>query len=298
VDRGIAQHAAAGQKRGVKNQDKRGDDQRKGRAQAGAAFLPQHHAVQRGHQHEPGNVHGVLDRVPVPVAAEIQGFVGPVGPHHHAHAQHAAADERPGQSRFYPSGKLALPKGSDGEGKRHQRQGEAQEQRGRVNHHPVVLEQGVEASAILGHEVGVHLEHRQVGEEVAEQDKRGRTHLHPAQHHAQNHAHQKQLHAAEYGHHGGFPLAVEAHDAETQHHLPENPEQKRAFLTFPETGNHVLHRQVVRAVAPGVIILVAVRVNDVEQAHNHRHDGRAVHEKRPAPQPQPARVFVAQRPAP
>jgi len=104
VHRSAAQHPTTGEESRVQNQHKRGDDQRKRGAQAGAALLPQHQAVQRGHQHQPRNVHGVFDRVPVPVAAEVQGFVGPVGPHHYAHAQHAAADKRPGQGRFYPGG--------------------------------------------------------------------------------------------------------------------------------------------------------------------------------------------------
>ena len=90
---------------------------------------------------------------------------------------------------------------------------------------------------------------------------------------------EKKLHAAEYGHHWRFPLAVEAHDAQTQYHVPEYPKQKRALLPFPETGNHVLHRQVIRAVAPSVIILVAVRMDDIEQAYYYREHRCTVYKK-------------------
>nr|GFD24404.1 hypothetical protein [Tanacetum cinerariifolium] len=65
---------------------------------------------------------------------------------------------------------------------------------------------GVEAITVFRHEVGLRFPHRQVGEEVAEQDEWRRANLGAAHYYAQNHADQERLHGRKHGEYRCFPL--------------------------------------------------------------------------------------------
>ena len=151
--------------------------------------------MQGRHQHQPRYVHRVLNGVPVPVAPKVERFVSPVAAHHDADAQDTRAEQGPGLRRPNPGQRLVAPQSGNAVRERHQRQGKAQKQGRRVNHHPVVLKQRVEAVTIFGHERRVGRKDGRVGHGFGQQQERRRTQFERiAEDDAQDHRRQKRLH--------------------------------------------------------------------------------------------------------
>ena len=76
--------------------------------------------------------------------------------------------------------------------------------------------------------------------------------------------------------------------------MPEDPKQETSLLAFPETRDHVVGWQMVGRVAPGVMVFVAVVVNDFEQAENDAENRNYVYDKSPATQQFPIELILAQ----
>ena len=47
--------------------------------------------------------------------------------------------------------------------------------------------------------------------------------------------------------------------------MPKNPKQKTTLLPFPKTGNHIINRKLTAGVAPGIVVLILVAINDVKK---------------------------------
>ena len=47
--------------------------------------------------------------------------------------------------------------------------------------------------------------------------------------------------------------------------MPKNPKQKAAFLAFPKAADHVVGRQLAAGMAPGVMILILMRIDDAKK---------------------------------
>ena len=171
MHRDVAEHAAAGQERRVDHELERDHAQPERRLLSGGRPLLDHHRVQRGGGEEPRHEAGVLDGVPGPPAAEAERLVRPVAAHHDADSKHAAARQRPRERGPHPLRVAALPEPGHGEGEWHHQQREAEEERRRVNDHPRVLEEVVEALALGRHEAG-HLQHGRLGKLLGEAHER------------------------------------------------------------------------------------------------------------------------------
>ncbi len=129
--------------------------------------------MDRGDEHEPWNINRVFHRVPVPIAAEAEGLVGPVASHKNTRSENCSTHQCPRQGRFDPFGVFLLPKPGDAECKRHSCQSEAKKQCGGVNYHPIVLQKGIETISVFRDEISLDLKDR-IGHGVAKEDK-GRT---------------------------------------------------------------------------------------------------------------------------
>ena len=96
-----------------------------------------------------GSSAGVLDRIPGPVAAPAQLLVGPDHAEHEAERQEQPRDHRPAAHRAQPRVvEMAGDERGDAERERDRHADEARVERRRMDHHPVVLEQRVQALAV------------------------------------------------------------------------------------------------------------------------------------------------------
>ncbi len=137
-----------------------------------------------------------------------------------------------------------------------------------MNGHPVVLEQRIEAVAFdEAQVVGVGKNGRVHG--VPKQERRVAADAYLADVNAQNHDGNEHLDEHNHGQHRRFPVFCACYQQAAQYHMPEHPEQKAAFLPFPESREDVLERQVLRHMRPNVLILSIFSNHDVKQ-HAHR----------------------------
>ena len=118
-----------------------------------AHIWPNFGQLQQMQQHscqQPRHQGGILHRVPAPVAAPAQHFIGPVAANENARPQESPGYECPFPGRFQPAIILrVLPKGSCPVGKRHCQKGIANKDNGGMNGHPGVLQQWIQPYAIL-----------------------------------------------------------------------------------------------------------------------------------------------------
>jgi len=192
--------------------------------------------MQPRNKYQPGHQGCVLHRVPCPVAAKVQRFISPCPTHHNASTQHCACLQAPYYSGLHKFGIVFFPEGCYAISKRYKRRRKAQEQNRRMYHHPVVLQQYIQAIAIAYH---IH---------IVRQCKYGRPkHAHTqqleggtayfyfcAQPYAQQHGAQAGLNKGNDGHGAGLQASGSKYDNSTQHTMPKCPEHEAALLPFPK----------------------------------------------------------------
>ena len=141
--------AGARQESAEDGQEKREADQEHvPHAQHRAAFLD-HGRVHVGRSSEPGETRGILDRVPRPVAAPAELFVGPHHAEDVADGQEQKREQHPLADRDHPLVvEAARDEGRHAERERHGTAHETHVKAGRVDDHPVVLEQRIQALAV------------------------------------------------------------------------------------------------------------------------------------------------------
>ena len=61
------------------------------------------------------------------------------------------------------------------------------------------------------------------------------------------------------------PLWINIQKEKTNNHMPKDPKQKTPFLPFPKTRNHIINRKLGTGVAPGIMVLIFVPVDDGKQ---------------------------------
>ena len=243
-------------------------------------------------QGEPGDERGVLHRVPGPEAAEAEGFVGPGTAHEDARTQHHHPEEGPRQGRGHPVAQAALPQPGDRVGEGHQRGREAQEQRGRMDGHPVVLQQRVKTAAISELRDALQVvgqggpRQADVLRKLADQQEGTAADADLAEVNAQQHGGQEGLYQREDGHHRCLPVPCLPDQDVAQYHVPEGPEEKGPFLPLPETGEDVAQRHGPVAVLPHVVVL-----EPMVQQHDEEHRDDAQHGHRMQPEPASSKPF-------
>ena len=62
--------------------------------------------------------------------------------------------------------------------------------------------------------------------------------------------------------------------------MPKNPKEKTAFLTFPKTRNHVVNWKAGTRMAPSVMVLILMTINDVKQAAHNTKNRKGMDPKR------------------
>ena len=87
VHRAITQNARAGQEGCVQHQNKTQHHHHQGGLEGITTFGVGMHPVQGPHHQKPGQKRGILNGIPGPIPPEIQGLVGPGGPHNNPAAQ-------------------------------------------------------------------------------------------------------------------------------------------------------------------------------------------------------------------
>ena len=147
----------------------------------GAALAVDHRGMNHGGGREPRDQRAVLHRVPVPIAAPTEFFVGPIGPHEDADSQHGPGEESPRPGVADPGGvQSTAQQRRDGQGKGNRATGIAEEHHGRVQQHRRMLQQRAEPAAFARNgQAGLHrvgAEHHDRHEEtlVGHQDGEGR----------------------------------------------------------------------------------------------------------------------------
>ena len=116
-------------------------------------ILLNHHGVEEGGGHQPGEKGGILNRVPEPVTTPAELLVGPAHPEDDPEGEEEPAREDPLSGDLEPP-RVKPPgdEGRKGEGERNREGGEPEVQRRGVDRHPVVLELRVQPAAIAGGE--------------------------------------------------------------------------------------------------------------------------------------------------
>ena len=106
--------------------------------------------VHEGACEQPRHERGVLDGVPAPVAAPAEYLIGPVAADEDARTEEPPGQKRPLAGRLQPARlRPILEQRSHRVGERHGEQGVADEDDGRMHRHPGILQQRIEADAVL-----------------------------------------------------------------------------------------------------------------------------------------------------
>ncbi len=108
--------------------------------------------MQVGGHHQPRHEGGVLDRVPRPVAAPSQDFVGPSRAEQIAEGKKEPREDRPAARGANPAvveRPVISARGAERE--RHARTDVAGVERRRMNRHPVVLQQRIQVLSVARH---------------------------------------------------------------------------------------------------------------------------------------------------
>src|SRR5690606_4014494 len=184
----------------------------------------------------------------------------PISSHEDSQAQNTRCKDGPWQRGAYPFAVALEPKSGDAIGKRYQGSRESKEERRRVNHHPIILEQWVQSVSVLRDKFRIHLKHRGVVHHLAKQDKRGTTDLQvdTRQYYAEDHRGQKGLDECKHRHYRRFPKAVRLDEDNSQCRLPEHPQEKTSFLAVPEGGDQVVCRKATVGIIKGVVVFKVV----------------------------------------
>ncbi len=147
-----------------------------------------------------------------------------------------------------------------------------------MNHHPIVLQQGIEPLAITegrnAHEVVAHLRPRQANviREFANQDEGRGPQFEITEVDAQKHGSKEKLDERQGEEGAVFPGFGGPNQDPTQDHMPGQPKEETAFLAFPKTGGNVLHGHIQRAVAPYI-----VKFEPMIKQGNKKHRNRTQH---------------------
>jgi len=178
--------------------------------------------MEKGGPGQPGQKGGVFHRVPSPVTAPAQLDIGPLHAEDIADGQEEPGEEGPAPDALDPAFIQALvDQGRDGEGKGDSEGDEADIEAGGMEDHAGILQQGIEAVAVFGHErqfgEGVGLE----GGQIEKKEGRELDDRHRGRH---------QLRMA-------FFVGVEHDDAE--YRQQPGPEEQRAVLAGPKGGQRI-----------------------------------------------------------
>ena len=138
-------HPATGEK-GAEESQRKGEDHQRHvpHLQHGLLFLD-HHRMQVGGGSKPGHDRRVFYRVPGPVPAQAQDFIRPATTQEVAHGQKEPRGQSPAPRGADPHvPQLAGGQGGDSKGERHRSADISQVQAGRMDRHPVVLQERVQ----------------------------------------------------------------------------------------------------------------------------------------------------------
>ena len=254
VDREVRQHTRPGEEGGIDHEQECCHRKHQIEAAEPVASPLQEHPVGQREGREPGYEGSILHRVPTPVTAPPEGFVGPVTTEHDGRAKRGQSEQHPRHRHLGPFVVALHPQGSDREGKWDAQCGVADEHDRRVDHHPRVLKQRVQP-------LPVHRNHRR-GEPFVESEG-----ILPDQQQEQGKHGQVVDH-----HHPRLVGPGETHQRQTEQHPPEDPQEEAALLPAPEGGDQVVQRQEVVGVGPNVVQPVVVRDQEVhEETGRHHH---------------------------
>jgi hypothetical protein len=253
------QHAAARGEGAQDHQEVGGPDQDHIPNLENAALLLDDDAVQEGGGGEPGQEGGVLHRVPRPVAAPTQLHVGPLAAHDDAQREEHPRHQRPTAHGAHPF--IVKPfgeQGADRKGERHRHADIAEIEHDRMNHHPVVLQERIEALAVGRHEA--HPLERIGRKDQQHQEKERRA----------------QQHRIDVGHDHLMALAIGHRHSDAVERDDPAPEEQAAGLTAPERREFIENRQRPFRVIPHIAQLEGVGQQTVPeqecgQAHQRCH---------------------------
>ena len=179
------------------------------------AFLD-HHRMQVRRHHEPRHEGGVLDRVPCPVTAPSEHFVGPSRAEHVAEREKEPREDRPAARRSNPSVvEFAGDQRGGAEGERHGRADVAGVERRRMYRHPVILQQRIEVGSF--------------SRDYREQIERARDEIQ----HQQKKDCDAGQHCERIRRNVGIAAAVLERNDRREDRQQESPEQQRALLPAP-----------------------------------------------------------------
>ncbi len=180
---------------------------------------------QRG-AHQPRHERGVLNRVPEPPASPPKLVIRPHAAKRDPERQKNPRDHRPRARPARPRRiEASREQGGDGESKRHREPDVTRIEHGRMQHHGRILQQRVEIAPIEGHR-------KQAVERIrGKQHEREEADVHQSHHaeHARDHIVRKTT--AEHAH------------RDHPHSEYQRPQQQRAFMPAPDSGDAVLQRQ-------------------------------------------------------
>ena len=216
----------------------------------------QEHAVDEGRGEEPGHEARVLDRVPAPVSAPAERLVGPVAAHQDRGSQRQEGQERPRKRPRDPAVPALLPERRDRKGERDREGREPDEHDRRMDDHPGVLEERIQADAVLRRGRGQQLERALLAEDRDDPEE-GRE---------------------VDDHHRGFLLLGAPPDEEPDDGAPEAPQEEGALLAGPEGRDQEVERQVGRRV--GVDVGHVEPVLQQERHQDRRRDDDAGRKRR------------------
>ncbi len=149
MHRTFSQNPAAGKKAGVQYQDEGQHTQKDSHKVSFFSFKRDQQLVVTGQQDQPGHQGGIFHRVPGPESAKTQRFISPGTTHQNTSSQGYQACHRPANRRTDPTLIILLNYTSQCQRERKQRKCESGKQYRGVDHHPVVLQQGIKPHAIL-----------------------------------------------------------------------------------------------------------------------------------------------------
>ncbi len=137
-----------------------------------------------------------------------------------------------------------------------------------MNQHPVVLQQGIHAIPFdEGNVIGI-FEDRDV-HGLPEEKKRIAPYAGLSKINPEDHADQNELDAKQYAQIADDKRIFAPDQKKSKDEIPEHPQQKGSFLSFPKCRQDVFHRQVIRYVFPDIMVLVSeIRHHPQDQAND------------------------------
>ena len=275
VDRELVQSAAAGQEGAVEERQEGGDGDQEVDLLPASPRLLHLQPVDECPAEKPGHEGRDLDRVPGPVAAPAQRLVRPIATQEEAKAQEHEGIDGPGHRLPHPAVPVPTDQRAQRQGAWDQRCSEAHEHDGRVDRHPEVLEQDIEALAVPGDNG-----ERAQAEQLLEGRPRGQVHIlrplghHLERRHQREHREQEELDGADERHHVRLRLAEAAQQDGREDEAVDQPQQERPLLLGPERGDAEPERQRLIGHLPDVLDLV-VPAEDHHPEHRRGQESAA-----------------------